>query len=183
MRRKHNNTGRSRHGPPFVRLFKYMLDSPAWHSLSVFARAAFIELNRVYYGTNNGQLAMSARFLAGCLRSSKDTAARALNELEEKGFIATMKVGSYKRKDRRASEYRLTMFRCDVSNHPASNDFRYWQGISRSAHKDRTVRSRGHAKEYCHSQSGQKDCDVQKTKNDGPMSGTHIESTMGGRGN
>jgi DNA-binding Lrp family transcriptional regulator len=183
MSRKHDKTGRSRHGPPFVRLFRYMLDGPAWRSLSVYARAALIELGRVYYGSNNGQLAMSVRVLADRLGSSKDSAAKALKELEETGFVATTKVGSYKRKDRRASEYRLTMFRCDESFHPPSNDFLRWQGLSQSAHKDRTVRSRGRAKENCRSQSEQKDRDAKEVKKDSPMSGTHIESTMGGGDN
>lgn len=123
MARRHDKTGRSTNGPPFVQLFHYMLDSPAWLSLSLPARAAFVELARRYNGANNGLIGMSATELGERIGKSKATAARALNELEEKGFVAVTKVGTFRRKDRQASEYRLTLHRCDVSLHPPSKDF------------------------------------------------------------
>jgi hypothetical protein len=55
-------------GPPFVQLHWYLLDSAAWKSLSTAARAAYIELARLYNGTNNGTLALSLRVLAQRLR-------------------------------------------------------------------------------------------------------------------
>jgi DNA-binding Lrp family transcriptional regulator len=72
---------------------------------------------------NNGQIAMPARLLAERLDVSPSTAARALLQLEAAGLIETIKVGSFRRKDRMASEYRLTFHRCDASGAPPSRAF------------------------------------------------------------
>jgi len=68
-----------------VQLPWYLIDSVAWRSLSFVARSAFIEVARLYNGSNNGRLGLAARTLADRLGCSKATAARALNELEETG--------------------------------------------------------------------------------------------------
>jgi hypothetical protein len=115
-----------------------MLRSQAWLALTPTARAAYVEVLSLYNGVNNGQLAMAARSLAGRLRCSKDTAARVLRELDDMGFIRAMMIGSYQLKNRKASEYRLTAFRCDVSNTPPSKEFLFWQ-TAQSAKKDRAV--------------------------------------------
>jgi hypothetical protein len=108
---------------PFVMLHWYLLDSRAWHQLSMVARAAYIEVARCYFGENNGRIVLSARTLASRLPCNKTTAAKALRALEDAGFIETMKMGSFTRKDRRASEYRLTNFRCDVTHDLPSRKF------------------------------------------------------------
>ena len=112
-----------RRGPSFVQLFNHMIDSAAYRKLSPVARAAMVEVARIYNGNNNGYLAMPARELADRLGVSKTTAARALNELEQLGFLETVKVGTFRRKDRMASEYRLTFHRCDHSSLPPSRLF------------------------------------------------------------
>src|SRR5262245_5527409 len=105
MKRSHraDRTGRSVTGPRFAQLPHYMIDCPAWRSLSFVAVAAFVQLARLYNGTNNGQLGMAVRTLAERLGCGKSTASRALEELETKGFIGVQKVGLYGRRD--ASEY------------------------------------------------------------------------------
>src|ERR1700729_3351907 len=97
MKRSHraDRTGRCVTGPPFVQLPHFVIDSPAWRSLSFPAVAAFVQLMRVYNGTNNGQLGMSVRILAERLGCGKSTASRALDELDQKGFIGVQKVGLY----------------------------------------------------------------------------------------
>ena len=87
------------------------------------ARCAWLELVRLYNGTNNGRIVLSAQKLAERLGRSKSHAARALLELEVAGFIATETIGTFTRRDRKASEYRLTHLRCDVSQRPASKEF------------------------------------------------------------
>ena len=131
--------------PRFVSLFHYMLGSLAWHRLSLHARASYIELAQIYDGTNNGTLAMSARGLACQMPCNKDTAAQALRELEDAGFIETAKVGKFARKgeDRRASEYRLTCFRCDATGALPSRKFNpniRWEPSKRPAKPDGNVR-------------------------------------------
>jgi hypothetical protein len=119
--------GRRRHakGPAFVQLYWHLLDSRAWHLLSLGARAAYLEVARLYDGTNNGRLGMSARRLAGLLPCNKDTAGRRLRELEHAGFLELVKIGSFNRRaiERKASEYRLTCFRCDITGDPPSRKF------------------------------------------------------------
>jgi hypothetical protein len=107
--------GRKAKGPPFVQLHYFLLDSAAWHGLSLAARAAYIELARVYNGINNGSIAMSVRRLAAAVPCNKDTAVRVLDELESSGFIEVAKIGTFKRKEKRATEYRLDAYRCDVT--------------------------------------------------------------------
>ena len=119
----HEKRRRRLKGPPFVQMFNYVIDSPAYAALSVTARAALIEVARLYDGANNGRLAMAARTLADRLDVSKSTAARAMIELEDAGFVETAKIGSFRRRDRRASEYRLTFHRCDASYSPPSKAF------------------------------------------------------------
>ena len=43
---------------PHVRLYGWLLNSPAYLSLSCPARAVLIELTRLYNGNNNGQLGL-----------------------------------------------------------------------------------------------------------------------------
>lgn len=141
--RRHNAKGRSQHGPPFVQLHLFMLDSLAWLQLTVYARSAYVELARRYNGSNNGSIGFSSRTLAERLRCSKDTAAKALRELEDAGFIDTVRFGTFVQKNRKASEYRLNAFRCDLSGHPPSKKFMAFQAVPRSGIRDRTVRDGG----------------------------------------
>ena len=106
---------RRSNSPRFVQLFHYTVGSLAWHPLTPHARCAYIELARLYDGTNNGSLALSARSLASQMPCNKDTAAQALRE--DAGFIEITKVGYFARKgeDRRASEYRLGQATASVS--------------------------------------------------------------------
>jgi hypothetical protein len=109
---------RKRRGVPrFLQLHHRLLKSHAWHALTTLERSAYTELAQLYDGTNNGRLAMSARRLADLIPCGKNAASRALNNLEDAGFIGTVKLGRYTRKaeERTASEYRLTDLRCDVT--------------------------------------------------------------------
>jgi hypothetical protein len=119
LRRKQ---GRKSKSLPFVQLHKFMLESLAWLSLSTNARAAYVQLARRYDGCNNGALGLSVRMLADELNMSMKTAARALIELADAGFIEAVKIGRFNRK-RHASEYRLTMYRCDMTGELPTKKF------------------------------------------------------------
>lgn len=124
MTRKHDKTGRSKGKMwDFVALERYLLKSPAWRSLDAVARAAYVEIAQAYNGSNNGRIVMSARMLADGLNVSKDTAARKIHILQERGFIERVKQASFSMKVRHAAEYRLAAFRCDVSGALASKAF------------------------------------------------------------
>jgi hypothetical protein len=112
MPRRHNHKGRST-TERFVSLPHHMLRSAAWRSLSPVARCIFLELSAIYNGGNNGFIALSTRDAAKHVRCSKDTAARALVELTDKGFIVCCSRGHFDRKSPHASEYRLTLHSCN----------------------------------------------------------------------
>ena len=55
---------------------------------------------------------------------------RALNTLEQRGFIAVTRKGHFARKEgsRAATEWRLTQFSCDVTGAMATKEFARWRG-------------------------------------------------------
>jgi hypothetical protein len=125
-------------GPPrHVRLYHWMLQTEAWKDLGAAARAIYVELERRYNGSNNGLIHYSAREAARDVKISKGTAARALIELQEHGFIIVEKRGAFHCKVRHASEYRLTIYDSNVEGIPfaekfASKDFMRWPEIQNS---------------------------------------------------
>jgi hypothetical protein len=116
----------------FVQIPKYMITSPAWRSLSGLAVIAFVELSRRYNGNNNGTLHLSARELAELHGCSKGTAARALNELVEKGFIEVVRASGFNVKDkkRQATEYRLTCSSATPNSSRPVKAFMQWQAAA-----------------------------------------------------
>jgi hypothetical protein len=115
--------GKRRGSARFLQLHHRLLKSHAWHCLTPLQRCGYIEIAQLYDGTNNGRLAMSARRLAGLIPCSKNSPV--LGELEDAGFIETVRRGKYTRKaeDRTASEYRLTDFKCDVTGELPSRKY------------------------------------------------------------
>jgi hypothetical protein len=109
----------------FVRLTYGMMQSHGWRSLDTNARAIYVELAMLYHGNNNGRIGLSARQAAVAIHVSKDTAARAMSRLQDRGFIVAMTKGRFDLK-RHATEWRLTEFKCDLTGQPASRDFETW---------------------------------------------------------
>ena len=127
--RQNQKGGRRRRdhkGPNFIQLFRYVLDSPAYTSLSLSARAALVEVNLGYNGRNNGRIVLSVRNLAQRMNCHKNTAAHALQELVEKGFIEPRVKGAFSVKFRRATEWRLNDRRCDATGKAQSQAFLKW---------------------------------------------------------
>lgn len=119
---------RRRDGPHFIQLFRYVLDSAAYVSLSLAARCALIELNRGFNGGNNGKIVLSERALAERMGCHRDTVRRALHELTDKGFIEARVKGAFAVKFRRATEWRLNDRRCDATGQAQSQAFLSWSG-------------------------------------------------------
>ena len=124
-----NRTGRGGKTPRHVRLCHWMTDSAAWHDLNAVARAIYCELAKRYAGdgSNNGRIPYSIREAATELRISRTTASRALNLLEDHGFIVAVTKGAFSLKKRHATEWRLTEFPCDVTHTVSTKDFMRWQ--------------------------------------------------------
>lgn len=112
-----------------VRLYHWLMDTPAWQDLDPVARCAYIELARRYAGpeSTNGRISVSVRQLGVRLHVSLATASRALRKLEDHGFIVTVKKGAFSRKVRHATEYRLTEFKCDITGDLPTKDFARWR--------------------------------------------------------
>jgi hypothetical protein len=104
-------TGRSEGGGKHVRLYEWMLASPAYRDLRPTARALLVELARIYNGRNNGKIALAERDGADLLgMADKAAIRRAFRELTDHGFITMTKKGGFNVKDRsakRATEWRL----------------------------------------------------------------------------
>jgi len=182
MSKRHLRKRRGRSTSPFVMLHWHLLDSQGWHQLSPHARLAYLELARLYNGGNNGRISLSARRLGACMPCDKATASRALRELDDAGFIETMRVGTFTRKDHLASEYRLCIYTCDVTDDLPN---RRWNGL-RWSPADGTTKSY-----HTGAQTGHKEADSASTvradrtvKRQSAASTvradrTHLESAMG----
>ena len=109
----------------YVRLTYGMMQTKAWQSLDGNARAIYIELAMLYRGNNNGSIGLSVRQAARAIEVSSATAARAMKLLRERGFIVAVTKGRFNLK-RHATRWRLTEFRCDRTDQPASRDFDAW---------------------------------------------------------
>jgi hypothetical protein len=93
--RKVNATGRSKGEGQYVPLPYAMLHSPAWRSLSGQAVKVFLELRTRFHGANNGRLILSLEEASRLLRLGKATVQRALDELQEKGFVIRTRKGQW----------------------------------------------------------------------------------------
>jgi hypothetical protein len=129
--RRDRNKG-SRH----VRLYYWMLQSPAWIDLDPLARALYLELAQRYNGVNNGEITLSCREAAKALRIGKSTAARMLEQLASHGFIAVKQKSGFNLKIREgfATRWRLTEYptregkdRANDFMKDATTDFMKWR--------------------------------------------------------
>jgi hypothetical protein len=104
-----------------------MMKKPAWQSLSGSAKALYVELASLYFGTNNGRIVYSVRQAAKALKVSKDTAARTFEELQKRGFIVVQKKGGFNLRERKgqATEWRLTEY-AHGSDITGTKEFANW---------------------------------------------------------
>jgi DNA-binding transcriptional regulator YhcF (GntR family) len=128
---KPNRTGRSDRESRHVRLYHWMIETPAWRDLSGNARAIYIGISSRYRGlnSNNGRIPYSVREAATELAISPATASREFHSLTDHGFIFPVTKGAFSVKSRRATEWRLTEFPCDITGALASKEFARWRSI------------------------------------------------------
>ena len=143
MPNNQNRTGRAKRrrrydGPKFIQLFRYMLDCPAFVSLSPYGRAGLIEVIRGYNGSNNGKIILSVRDLARRLGCHRDTACGALQELVDRGFIEKRIKGAFSVKFKRATQWRLNDRRCNATGVQQSQAFLKWHSPEQPTAKSKT---------------------------------------------
>ena len=102
------------------------LKSKAWRSLSGAAVKVFLELHTRFNGGNNGKIRLSLNEAAEHLGIGKATAKRALDELQEKGFIVLTEAGNWYH--RKTHEWRLTTKPTEgvAGKTPPTNDWKSW---------------------------------------------------------
>lgn len=110
---------------PHARVYADWRDLPAWRTLTLVARAVLVEVMLDYRPGMNGRLEWSCRKAAAAVGVSKATAARALTELELKGWLRVERVAGFARRTS-PSLYSLTMFKDDLNHDPPSRAFEIW---------------------------------------------------------
>lgn len=115
MPRRVDQTGRSKGNGRYIAIPHEVLNSPGYLSTKPPARAVLSELLRCYNGSNNGRIGLSVRDAGKRCNISNDTAALAFTQLEDAGLIERVNKGSFKRHNRKASEFRILWIRCHVT--------------------------------------------------------------------
>lgn len=133
----HNQKGRSKKRGQYMPIPYVMAHSPAWRSLHGNAVKVYVELRSRYNGKNNGDLSLSLGEAQKLLGMGKSSAARAFEELQDKGFIWKTSSGHWY--GRKAATYAVTDQPFD--GHPATNAWQNWH--KRNSEKNRTRSSRG----------------------------------------
>ncbi len=105
---------------PFCKLDWELIDCEAYRALSAVARAALVELCRCHNGRNNGRISAPVRWLGARLGVAYKTAARALRELADLGFVRVAQAGGFNTKNTPAC-YTLTCSPC--GSEPATKDY------------------------------------------------------------
>ena len=115
------------HLPQFVALIHNTMDTLAWLSLSPAAKAVYPLLKRQAGAHRNGQFFLSVRDAADYLGVNKDTASKALWELQTRGFLVPTQIGSLGISgEGRATSWRLTELGTAAEPRP-SKEYLQWQ--------------------------------------------------------
>ena len=131
--------GRNKHpGKPYKRsIGQYvglpysMLKHLAFRALSADAVRVLIEMHLGFHGMNNGQIGFSIRQAQDCLRSGKERAVRAMNQLQEYGFIICHAQSSFNMKSKKSREWEITFQQ--MPNGPPSHR---WKKINHGSISD-----------------------------------------------
>ena len=113
-----------RHGNRFVALPHYLLNSEAWLTMSPPAKALLIEVWKRHNGVNNGEISYSVRE-AAVIGLSRSAAARAFQELQDRGFLRMVRASSFTLKTKEARTWQITAEK--RGNGLSGGDFMRWK--------------------------------------------------------
>lgn len=117
----------------------WLIESPAFFALSPTAQALLIRIGAVSYGSNNGRWFMSVRDAAALLGIADRTAATALQELTDHGFLVVVQEASFELKTAAMAKTRARVWRATwlpVRNYrnqkgsAPTGDFKDWRAAS-----------------------------------------------------
>lgn len=114
--------------PQFTPLLHQTTDCEAWLALTAYAKALYPFLKRRagYGGKSNGAVTCSVREAAAYLGTHKDTATKALQELQRKGFIVAVRIGCLGvNGEGKATTWRLTELGTPANPRP-TKEFLAW---------------------------------------------------------
>lgn len=126
-----------------ARIYSRWRGYPAWKTLSTTARALLTEILLENRPGLNGKLSWPCRKAARAIGVSKATAARALSELEDKGWITCERVALFG-KSKAPALYAVTMFANDANGDPPSRAYELWTPTSPLFRNRLTVSPQGH---------------------------------------
>ena len=107
--RRHNAKGRSTRAPRHIRLYHTdVMCTDAWRHLSGTALKVLLDMWRRHDGTNNGEIGYATRD-GEEINLTRSTVSRALEELEQKGFIVCTKQWAFTQSSHKSRVWRLTM--------------------------------------------------------------------------
>jgi hypothetical protein len=106
-----------------ARIYGSWVTLPSWRALSPQAVKLLVEILCRFRPGDNGRLPFSAKLAGEYLNASKATGARALRELDDFGWIRPMRLARFADRKGMASNFRLTMFRDDITGEPATREY------------------------------------------------------------
>lgn len=153
-----NATGRNE-CDPFVMLPHWLLDSPAFRSLSSDAVKLLLHVWRRHNGSNNGSISYAVRE-AGDKKTgiglSKDRASRAFDQLTKMGFLKVRRASTFDLKTKEARTWELTAVA--VGDERPTKDFMRWTPPEQSHQCDRDAVAKNKTRSHQHdAQSHQRD--------------------------
>ena len=110
----------------FFALQHHMMNSEAWRSLTPQEVAVYLRVAYRFNGVNNGHLALGVRDAAREAKVSRNTAAKALLNLSEKGLLKRMVLGGYSTNGGKATTYALTCLPI-CKGKAASREYQAWK--------------------------------------------------------
>lgn len=128
----------------FTPMLHQTMDCAAWIALSHSAKALypFIKRRAGYSGNNNGSALCSVREAAAYLGMHKDTATKALQDLQRKGFIVAVSVGCLGvTGEGKATTWRITELGTPTNTLPSKDYTKWSEGNNFPVAEGRRLRS------------------------------------------
>lgn len=129
-----------------ARIYFRWMQLPAWRTLTPHARSLLVEILTWYRPSQPNRFDLSQRRVMDLLNCSNATAAKALHDLEDRGWIEVERVGGLKgKRATRTTVYSLSVFPRDITE-AARRGFERWTArgtercklLARTTHNLRT---------------------------------------------